>query len=59
MSAVHSILVYLGLAQPQAEDGFAAPGRRGGQFSVCQTCGALVALESQSLHAQWHRGLPR
>lgn len=55
---MRSVLVYLGLAQPQAKDGFAAADRRAGQFSVCRTCGALVALGSQDLHTRWHRTAP-
>ena len=55
MSTARRIAVYLGLAAPAVQLGFVAS-QRGDRSPVCQTCGALVALESQDLHERWHRG---
>jgi len=47
---------YLGLGRPAPEAGYGT-NERAGAMPVCEICGALVAIESQRLHTDWHRRL--
>ncbi len=55
MSIVQRVLRFLGLDRPTLEDGFTLD-ERGSRAPVCDTCGAVVAYQSQTVHTRWHRG---
>lgn len=46
---------YLGLGRLPLHHGFTTS-ERDPRLPVCTTCGAVVAVERQTLHEEWHRG---
>ena len=53
MGFINSIQQYLGIEPVAVLEPFQKARRNA--FLTCNTCGAFVASESQTLHLDWHR----